>query len=186
VYLALEQTVLVEGKKHRHVRLARTDRPAFFIVEVDDKRYGVELTSKFDRSNPSFIVRVDGKPYKIDLRQSSNESTTIQVDGRTFTIKREKLIDVTPKTDSFQTLPMKETVMKLPLEEGAVIASMPGKVVAIKVKKDDKVKAEDVLCILEAMKMENEIVAHKDGVVREVLISEGASVNKGDSMFIVN
>ena len=57
---------------------------------------------------------------------------------------------------------------------------MPGTILAVNVKAGDKVKAGDVLLILEAMKMENEIVAPQDGVVSRVAVTKGASVNTGD------
>jgi glutaconyl-CoA decarboxylase len=69
--------------------------------------------------------------------------------------------------------------------EGAVTAPMAGKIVSIKVKKGEAVKTGKVICILEAMKMENEMVAQKDGFVKEILVSAGASVNKGDPVFVI-
>ncbi|MGQ9539272.1 MAG: biotin/lipoyl-containing protein, partial [Candidatus Bathycorpusculaceae bacterium] len=59
------------------------------------------------------------------------------------------------------------------------------KILSIKVKKGEQVKAGQVLCILEAMKMENEIAAPMAGTIREVLVSEGASVNDGDPLFVI-
>jgi len=57
---------------------------------------------------------------------------------------------------------------------------MPGTILDIKVKPGDKVDAGQVLLILEAMKMENEIMAPAAGVVDTVQVSKGASVNAGD------
>jgi biotin carboxyl carrier protein len=57
---------------------------------------------------------------------------------------------------------------------------MPGTVLDVKVKEGDSVKHGDVLVILEAMKMENEIFAPADGIVASVNVSAGASVNAGD------
>jgi biotin carboxyl carrier protein len=57
---------------------------------------------------------------------------------------------------------------------------MPGTILDIKVKAGDSVKSGQVLAILEAMKMENEIMAPSDGVVASVEVSVGASVNAGD------
>jgi biotin carboxyl carrier protein len=57
---------------------------------------------------------------------------------------------------------------------------MPGTVLDVKVKEGDSVKYGDVLVILEAMKMENEIFAPADGVVASVNVSAGAAVNAGD------
>jgi biotin carboxyl carrier protein len=62
---------------------------------------------------------------------------------------------------------------------------MTGKILSIKVKKGEQVKAGQVLCILEAMKMENEIAAPKSGTVQEILASEGSSVGEGETLFII-
>ena len=59
---------------------------------------------------------------------------------------------------------------------------MPGTIVSVKVSVGQSVNAGDVLCVLEAMKMENEIVAPKAGKVVAVSASSGASVNTGDAL----
>ncbi|MBQ6895555.1 MAG: biotin/lipoyl-binding protein, partial [Clostridia bacterium] len=64
----------------------------------------------------------------------------------------------------------------------AIKAPMPGTVVSVKVNVGDMVKAGDVVCILEAMKMENEIMAPSDGKVVAVNASQGATVNTGDAL----
>jgi biotin carboxyl carrier protein len=63
---------------------------------------------------------------------------------------------------------------------------MPGTIIDVKVKAGDPVKTGDLLCILEAMKMENEILAPSDGVVASVNTSKGATVNSGDVLFSLN
>ena len=57
---------------------------------------------------------------------------------------------------------------------------MPGTILDVKVSAGQAVKSGDVLMILEAMKMENEIMAPKDGTVTSVSASKGASVQSGD------
>lgn len=71
-----------------------------------------------------------------------------------------------------------------PPPEGAetVNAPMPGNIVAVKVSVGQNVEAGDVLCVLEAMKMENEIMAPKAGRVVAVSTSAGATVNTGDPL----
>lgn len=67
----------------------------------------------------------------------------------------------------------------------AVTAPMPGTILSVKVKTGDAVKRGDILVILEAMKMENEILAHMDGVVAGVHVAVGASVNTGDPLISI-
>ena len=64
-------------------------------------------------------------------------------------------------------------------EGAAVTAPMPGTILKVNVKNGDTVKKGDVLMVLEAMKMENEIMAAADGVVAGVSVSEGATVEAG-------
>lgn len=63
-----------------------------------------------------------------------------------------------------------------------VDAPMPGTVLDIKVSAGQAVNAGDILLILEAMKMENEIVAPDAGTVDAIITSKGASVNAGDAL----
>ena len=67
----------------------------------------------------------------------------------------------------------------------AVKAPMPGNILDVKVKAGASVKAGDVLVILEAMKMENEISTPIDGVVKEVYVNETDKVSVGDKMLVV-
>ena len=60
-----------------------------------------------------------------------------------------------------------------------VAAPMPGNILAVNVKEGDAVKKGDVLMILEAMKMENEIMAGVDGVITSVCVAKGATVETG-------
>ena len=67
-----------------------------------------------------------------------------------------------------------------------VTAPMPGTILDVKVAQGASVKKGDILCVLEAMKMENEILASQDGTVAQVLVNKGASVNSGDVLCVLN
>jgi glutaconyl-CoA decarboxylase len=62
---------------------------------------------------------------------------------------------------------------------------MPGKILSVNVKAGDAVKRGDVLLILEAMKMQNEIMAPADGKVADVRVSAGQTVSTGDAMIVL-
>ena len=67
-----------------------------------------------------------------------------------------------------------------------VIAPMPGTILDVKVSAGQSVKKGDVICVLEAMKMENDIPAPCDGVIASVNVQKGASVNANDVIASIN
>ncbi|MFC6864942.1 acetyl-CoA carboxylase biotin carboxylase subunit [Halomicroarcula sp. GCM10025817] len=66
-----------------------------------------------------------------------------------------------------------------------VTAEMQGTILEVNVEEGDEVEAGDVLCVLEAMKMENDIVTERSGTINEVAIGEGESVDMGDLLFVI-
>jgi biotin carboxyl carrier protein len=72
------------------------------------------------------------------------------------------------------------------VSEGAVTAPMTGRILSIMVKKGEEAKTGQVLCVLEAMKMENEITSPKNGNVQEVYVSEGSPVSEGEILFMIS
>lgn len=67
-----------------------------------------------------------------------------------------------------------------------VAAPMPGKILGVKASVGQAVKKGDVIIVLEAMKMENEVVAPEDGTVASINVSEGANVESGDVLATLN
>ena len=67
----------------------------------------------------------------------------------------------------------------------AVTAPLPGNVLEVKVKPGESVKAGQLLVLIEAMKMENEVFAPADGVVKQILAQKGALVATGDTLLVI-
>ena len=72
------------------------------------------------------------------------------------------------------------------IPEGGLVAPMPGKVIEVKVKKGDKVKAGDTLIIIEAMKMEHSIKATENGRVAKLMVSLNQQVDNGATLLVLD
>ena len=68
---------------------------------------------------------------------------------------------------------------------GAVASPMQGTVLSVAVEPGSPIEAGALVCVVEAMKMENELVAHRDGVVAEVRIAPGQQVAQGDVVCVI-
>ena len=68
---------------------------------------------------------------------------------------------------------------------GAVKAPLPGTIMSFKVKEGDTVNAGDTVCVLEAMKMENDVKTSKGGTVQKILVGVGDSVLEGNDIMII-
>ena len=74
-----------------------------------------------------------------------------------------------------------------PQAAGDVVASpLPGTVLQVKVSAGEAVKAGQLLLIIEAMKMENEVLAPRDGTVAQIVAAKGATVNTGDALVVLS
>ncbi len=74
-----------------------------------------------------------------------------------------------------------------PQAAGEVVASpLPGTVLQVKVSAGKSVKAGQLLLIIEAMKMENEVLAPRDGTVAQIVAAKGATVNTGDALVVLS
>lgn len=73
----------------------------------------------------------------------------------------------------------------VPAGAATVNAPMPGKVLEVKVSVGDSVKRGDVLLILEAMKMQNEIMAPQDGKITAIRVTPNVNVSTGDAMIVM-
>jgi biotin carboxyl carrier protein len=125
----------------------------------------------------TFNVFVEGEYYQVDV-EVVDGSPTITV-SPSVTVASPSLSFPATKTEEKKVPPAAVA------EEARVLAPMPGMVIRYLVNIGDKVKAGDVLLILEAMKMQNNIPAPIDGVVKAIDSRAGDWVNKGDILAII-
>ena len=131
-------------------------------VTVNGRPFTVEISSEG-------TVLVDGIAYSVAL-----EEERAVVEGRPYSLKLSGL-RVTAAAPAVPTPPAAAPVAA---GAGAVLAIMPGKITRVLVQPGQRVKAGDPVCALEAMKMENELQAKQDGVVKAVHVRPGDDVEK--------
>jgi pyruvate carboxylase subunit B len=105
----------------------------------------------------------------------------VEVDGEEFSVRIKPVggfIEITQAAAEQQKAAPKDV-------EGGIKAPMQGMIVKINVKKGDKVNKGDVVAVLEAMKMQNDVIASHDGTVEEIFVEEGANVAAGDVIMAV-
>jgi len=179
--------IFIDGKP-RKIEVTRTGENSF-KVKIDDKSLNTELPSdKLDLAK-EFSIRVDGKKYQVELSKIDwGKLFPVKIEEATFEAEVKTPTRKTALTIFEPTLvtPTKRAVTPKQVVEGAVTAPMTGKILSVKVKKGDQIKAGQILCILEAMKMENEITAPKAGTIREIHVSEGSSVSEGEPLFMID
>ena len=110
-----------------------------------------------------YRVKVNGKVYEVELEAVEEVSGTIEA----------------PKASA--------PVASAPVSGGkaTIVAPIGGKVLDIKVNVGDSVKKGQVVCIIEAMKLENEVVSNADGVVTAIKATKGATVANKDELIIL-
>jgi len=113
----------------------------------------------------------------------------IKIDGKQFEAEVEEIGGSAPAVSSAAPRQAAPAAAPQPVvvsgSGNAVTAPMPGKIISLKVSKGQKVQAGDVVLILEAMKMEQEIKAPSGGTVSDVLVNAGDTVKKEQALILI-
>lgn len=127
-----------------------------------------------------YIVTINNKNYEVEVEkgQASIVKTTETAVPNIPTVSQSSA--PAPVTNTVS--PSAKTIVS---NGESVKAPMPGTILNVKVSNGQKVKKGDVIFILEAMKMENEITAPIDGVVIQIIADKGAAVSTGDVLAVI-
>ncbi|MGE5246030.1 MAG: biotin/lipoyl-containing protein [Betaproteobacteria bacterium] len=165
-------------------------------------RYEVDVNGRarqvaVERAGDAFTIAIDGREWRVDAARVDGHTLSLLVGDRSFEVT------LAPDAASGQ---LAVGVGATPLlvgvnsrrrwgrkDEGAhagsgpqrVTAPMPGKIVRVLVAPGDAVRARQGLVVVEAMKMENELRAGRDGTVAEIHAQEGQSVDAGALLVVI-
>jgi biotin carboxyl carrier protein len=154
-----------------------------FEFLIDNTLHKISLEKKEN----TFVVSDGEKTYDADIRYISPNIISILIEGRSY-----RVYFARDKEKWFLSLEGQQFTVQEPLESGEdlqkdevrsredelmVKAPMPGKVIKIDVSEKEKVRKNQTLAVVEAMKMENEIKSTIDGYVKKIFVSAGDLVD---------
>ncbi len=139
-----------------------------------------------------FKYKINGSPYRVVVNKSDEEIVELEVNGTPFTV------ELTPKTKKPKAVVQRHTAEPIqtapatlvtrpssPSGKKSIQSPLPGIILDIRCKVGDSVKKGQTLMILEAMKMENNILADGNGKIAEILVQKGDSVLEGANLVVI-
>ncbi len=137
------------------------------LVKIGDKEQEVELSKV---SNYLYLLKIGNKTYEITTHKQNEEKFRFGVDGHSFeVIVRTKL-----KENANEVIKNKKTETHIT----KIASPMPGLLLKIYKNIGEHVDENEPVVVLEAMKMENEIRSPKKGIIKEILLKQGSTLEK--------
>ncbi|MCK9290161.1 MAG: biotin/lipoyl-containing protein [Bacteroidales bacterium] len=135
----------------------------------------------------SFKFTIRGNNYEVEVLKLESTLAEIEVNGTTYQVEIERK-KTESKTPILVRSAVPSNVLKSDVKMSAgdkaelskVIAPLPGTILQIFVKPGDKVKRGDKLLVYEAMKMENNLLAEKDGIIKVIKVNVSDNILQGD------
>ncbi|MFQ5885070.1 MAG: biotin/lipoyl-containing protein [Thermoplasmata archaeon] len=166
---------------------------------IDGKTYEVELVI-----GKPVLIKLDGRTYQAEVEKTKEGlrvvlddseflvrigEQQVSIDGRKHEVEVRNLRRGRPSwyyaVEEAGEVEVGKPVERMSRKEGMIHPPMPGRVISVKVKEGDVVKVGTPILVLEAMKMQNEIVSPVDGEVKEVRTAEGSLVDVGDMLVLI-
>ena len=141
-----------------------------YTATVSGKEYRLKL--KRQPGQNTVLVEVGDKPVTVTLLEANPQQVRMAIDGEHFSYARAAALATTSAPTAAAAATRKDVV----------VAPMPGKVTTTLARVGEKVSAGDPLVVLESMKMEVAVRADRDAEVKEVLVTEGTAVKRGQAL----
>lgn len=145
-----------------------------------------------------YRYKINGIKFTVAVGDVADNEVNVEVNGTPYVVELEKAAAAKPSKPALSqsgkapaaqpTAAPTQSIKPAPLASGgasAVKSPLPGTVLSFPVKVGDVVKSGDTVCVLEAMKMENDIHTSKGGTVKQILVNVGDSVLDGADIMII-
>jgi biotin carboxyl carrier protein len=180
-----------------------------YIASVKDQAYRVDS----GENTPQREIIIDGTSYKIDWRQiaplAADAKAQVEAGGRYSLLIQGQSYEIfarrISKEDGSQTYEIQFAGQRFEVQvederektlagsvksahdssEARVRAPMPGLVIGLPLEVGSKVERGQTVVVLEAMKMENDLAAPKAGMLKEIKVNKGQTVNQGDVLVVI-
>ena len=139
-----------------------------------------------------YKFKINGKQYNVAIGEAEGKVLPVNVNGKDYSVELEEDFPTAPAApvETAKAAPapapakVEEPAKKAPAAQQAggeekVVSPLPGVIIEVSVKEGQAVKAGQKVAVLEAMKMENEISAPRDGTVTAILVQKGDSILEG-------
>ena len=139
-----------------------------------------------------YKFKINGNEYNVAINSVEGRNASVTVNGTSYNVELEDAPAQVAPAAPVQPAPQEPAAVPVqaqspkPVGAGKPVTSpLPGVIIAVKVNAGDVVKAGQVVAILEAMKMENEIQAEHDGIITSVNVAKGDSVLEGATIVTI-
>ena len=133
-----------------------------------------------------YRISVDGKSYEVEVEDmatgTSSIHRTVAAPAASAAAPQAAPAAVTESAPAKEAPKAKTAAAPSDIKGEVLRAPMPGTILSVTAAAGQQVKRGDILLILEAMKMENEIVAHIDGTIAAIYVQKGSTVNAGETL----
>lgn len=170
---------MVGGSEH-DVAIVKVVDAQLLVVDYDGVPFELFLGEKEIQPR---LALIDGMPLTIEVESSRPGNYSLKVNKKIIQVSFSRPGGADSAETNRLTLPV--TASQSLEKGGRVTAHMPGRIVSVKVKPSDRVEVGDPIFVLVAMKMENTLVAPRAGIIIDVYVQVGATVNKGDLLALI-
>ncbi|MFX1265863.1 MAG: biotin/lipoyl-containing protein [Promethearchaeota archaeon] len=174
--MSSEYDMTIGGTDYR-VEVKKLDEGGLLIVRVGPESFTLKVEPKDDGT---WNVNDTYSDHSVRVVSRTGNKIAVEVDGEHRDIEWSRARKEVEVKTSAST-----TASAGPRVSGGIYPPMPGKITEVSVKIGDKVKSGQTVCILEAMKMFNELKATNAGVVKEVNVETGSNVTPNDLLVLI-